>query len=284
AAWNAQCGSEQPTLNGSADLTASPASGSSPLIVLFNAEGIDYNGQTYSVSFGDGESTNTLRDYCAAITASGCSFYHTYKSSGTYTAILKDAGGNTLATQTVTVTGNPTATNFSVSPASGSAPLAVHFSALNVWTPVVDSVATVDFGDGSSGTLGLASQTTCAAAGAAIAGACTYSTTHTYAAAGTYTAILKDAGGNTLATQTVTVTGGNQATAMQIQSIVALLKAFSATSGTIADVQAALGGQAGAQTSTPVTARQAQSIISLLRAWGIDTGVTNTVSSILGGG
>jgi len=133
-----------------------------------------------------------------------------FPSAGTYKASVSvgdDIGKSAQASVIVTVTGsaNPTLT---ASPTSGTAPLFVIFK-----TNIAD--ATVDFGDGTSGTVspncmtGLDGQSNCNTG--------SYLATHTYTSAGTYTATLTTIGSCSwgtcaqTASATVTVTGGSTA-------------------------------------------------------------------------
>ncbi|OGG54581.1 hypothetical protein A2764_00110 [Candidatus Kaiserbacteria bacterium RIFCSPHIGHO2_01_FULL_55_79] len=180
------------------------------------------NGNTnlrYSVIWGDEGVLDQLNAFAgnvpSATWASG-SFTHAYGSAGTYrpTFTVSNNAGSAQASASVTVGGGgfmcpgvtlvcpagqhavraadscqqscvsdtTTSSNFSASPTSGSAPLAVHF-----WADVSGSEYKIDFGDGTSGNLSggwcppnPAMGAPCMAAGA----------DHTYTSAGTYTARL----------------------------------------------------------------------------------------------
>ncbi|MCK4394570.1 PKD domain-containing protein, partial [Candidatus Bipolaricaulota bacterium] len=150
-----------------AEFTSTPNVGEAPLTVSFNASGSsDSDGYitSYQWTFGDGES------------GSGATTSHTYADSGTYEVWLMVADNNG-ATDTATTTIQATASNvppvasFFASPTSGEAPLEVSFDASASYDPDGAIVSHGwSFGDGDNGS-----------------GA---SATHTYSAAGTYSAQL----------------------------------------------------------------------------------------------
>ena len=170
-----------------ASFTATPTSGQAPLAVSFDASASsDPDGTiaSYTWNFGDGQN------------GSGVSGSHIYASAGTFTAILTviDNGGlMSTASQTITVTApantSPTAA-FTATPSVGIPPLTVTFNAATSQ----DSDGTIttydwDFGDGSAHAQGV-------------------SVTHTYASAGSYSAILTvtdNDGAQDTATHTITV-------------------------------------------------------------------------------
>jgi PKD repeat protein len=170
-----------------AHASGTPTSGKTPLTVSFSSSGsTDSDGTItgYSWDFGDGSSLDTSANPS-----------HTYATAGTYTAkltVTDDDGATDSGTVSVHVADNlpPTAVA-AATPASGPAPLAVSLSS----TGSVDPDGTIasydwDFGDSSPH-------------------ASTGSATHTYTAAGVYTATLKvtdDNGATGTATATVTVT------------------------------------------------------------------------------
>jgi PKD repeat protein len=149
----------------SASASGSPTTGNAPLNVSFtgSAQGgtAPYH---YSWNFGDG-STSTSQNPS-----------HTYSAAGTYTATLTVTDSSSpakTATSAVTVTvsavGNPLAASASAVPTSGQVPLSVAFtgSATGGTPPYHYSW---NFGDGSTST--------------------SQNPSHTYNAAGTYTATL----------------------------------------------------------------------------------------------
>jgi len=153
----------------SAGFTATPSSGEVPLAVNFNASAFDPDGSitSYAWSFGDGGN------------GTGAIVTHTYTSAGTYYPLLcvtDDDGNQDYAAQTVRVlappgANNPPTANFTASPTSGEAPLAVSFNA----SGSSDSDGSItsyawSFGDGGSG-LGVTAS-------------------HTYSSSGIYTAQL----------------------------------------------------------------------------------------------
>jgi PKD repeat protein len=204
--FSRNCGgsqSEQP-------FSADPQSGPAPLSVAFTTSDPVVSSSTYSVNFGDGTSGAMTKGSCIAITAVvggqggiRCSFNvsHSYASNGTYTAqLLKqtpfDCPAGLMCAQSVsmilpapqvvgtaTITVGPTSTagvNFSASPISGQFPLTVQFVAT---APQGTNLGnTVNFGDGTSGTLAFVPVcSSCNAEG---------TVTHVYQSAGTYTASL----------------------------------------------------------------------------------------------
>jgi PKD repeat protein len=156
-----------------ADFSASPTSGSAPLAVSFTDDSTG-NPTQWSWDFGDG-STSTAQNPS-----------HTYTSPGSYTVTLTVTGAGGSDTKTVTdfITASPPAgptADFSASPTSGGAPLAVSFSDRSSGNPTEWSW---DFGDGATSTA--------------------QNPSHTYLIPGSYTVSLtaKNAGGSD--TKTVT--------------------------------------------------------------------------------
>ena len=152
-----------------ASFSATPTSGTSPLMVRFTG---NTTGTDYQINFGDGTSPyfqiatdcQGTAAYCGSLPLSVDST-HTYSTAGTFTATLTHYGATqSLGTATITVTGG-TSQTFTGTPTSGAAPLTVTFSNVG---------SSIDYGDGSlgpvrnSGTVGQA--------------------THTYTSVGTYTA------------------------------------------------------------------------------------------------
>jgi PKD repeat protein len=139
---------------------ASPNTGNASLVV--NVVNESTNGPTSWVwSFGDG--ATSLQANPPA---------HSYPTAGTYTITLtaSNAGGNTTASQTVTVGTAPTTgpiPNFSATPRLGGPPLVVKFTDLSTGSPTSWNWS---FGDGQSSTA--------------------QNPTHTYANPGVYTVAL----------------------------------------------------------------------------------------------
>jgi hypothetical protein len=92
---------------------ATPTTGPAPLSVTFNTEGS--RAENGSIDFGDGNTirlltlfgngTSDSTGFCGAGPDFFCNVHHDYVNSGTYTALLKDASGNIIGTQTVRVAG-----------------------------------------------------------------------------------------------------------------------------------------------------------------------------------
>jgi hypothetical protein len=97
----------------SVPLTATPTSGTPPLVVNFMASGLSLP-MTYTVNFGDGTTGALAQSSCIGVTAiaggqggiqcSG-SASHTYTAAGSYTATLLNALGLTVGTLEIFVTG-----------------------------------------------------------------------------------------------------------------------------------------------------------------------------------
>ncbi|HEV3245441.1 MAG TPA: PKD domain-containing protein [Candidatus Paceibacterota bacterium] len=153
--------------------SVSPTSGTAPLTVTFVNVGS-------SIDFGDGSGINGSTG--AVIGTS----VHTYANGGTYIAV---SGGMTV---TIVVIGTqPLSATLSASPQSGPAPLAVYF---NEQAPPAGQLATtINFGDGTSGTLNPAP--VCFGCSQVATGS------HTYSSSGIYTATAG------AASVTVTVSG-----------------------------------------------------------------------------
>jgi len=143
-----------------ADFTGSPTSDVAPLAVVFTDHSTNAP-TSWSWTFGDG-GTSTLP-----------SPGYTYNAAGTYTVALTatNATGSDTETKvgyiTVTAAPLPPAADFTGSPTSGVAPLAVTFTDHSTYTPTSWSWT---FGDGGTSTL--------------------QGPSHTYCAAGTYTVAL----------------------------------------------------------------------------------------------
>ncbi|MEJ2207823.1 MAG: PKD domain-containing protein [Anaerolineae bacterium] len=180
-------GANQPPV---AVASASPTGGSAPLAVQFSADGsADPDGiiASYAWDFGDGS------------TSFAANPAHTYDAAGTYQAILTvtdNAGAMGSDSVTISVSGSnqPPLAVASASPTSGSAPLAVQFSADGSADPdgIIVSYAWT-FGDGSGSTEA--------------------NPAYTYSAAGTYQATLTvtdDAGATASDSVTISVSGASQ--------------------------------------------------------------------------
>jgi PKD repeat protein len=97
----------------SAPLTATPTSGTPPLVVAFTASGLALP-MTYTINFGDGTTGALTQSSCIGLAAivggqggiqcSG-SASHTYTAAGGYTATLLNALGLTVGTVAITVSG-----------------------------------------------------------------------------------------------------------------------------------------------------------------------------------
>jgi PKD repeat protein len=185
-----------------ASLTVSPQSGTAPLAVTADASAsTDPQGQalSYRFDFGDGSTAGPQP---------GTTATHTFTAAGTYTVkvtVTDTAGLTDSASHVVGVTdaqpapSAPTA-RLSVSPQSGTAPLAVTADASASTDPQGQALSyRFDFGDGS--TAGPQPGTTA---------------THTFTAAGTYTVkvtVTDTAGLTDSASQVVTVDTGSPPTA-----------------------------------------------------------------------
>jgi PKD repeat protein len=160
-------GGNEPT----ADFIGTPVSGAAPLEVTFTD--LSLNAPTaWTWTFGDGGSSNTQNPT------------HTYASPGTYTVSLtatNAAGFDTLTRSAYIVVSGTTAADFSATPTSGFAPLAVAFTDLSSGGPTSWSWS---FGDGGTSTV--------------------RNPSHTYSSAGTYTVTLTVNGPGGPSTQTKT--------------------------------------------------------------------------------
>ena len=196
AAFSRRCGTSQ----NQQSFSAVPQSGSAPLATTFTTSDSVASSAAYSVDFGDGQTGTMTKGSCIGITAIvggqggiRCSYSvsHTYTSNGTYTAkLMKNTcpagaqcfvGPLSVGTATITVgTTANTGTYFTASPTSGAAPFTVQFTSS---APQGTSIGnTVNFGDGTTGTLGFVPVcSSCNAMGVI---------SHTYTSAGTYTATL----------------------------------------------------------------------------------------------
>ncbi len=133
-------------------INGTPASGTAPVTVSFNANGSsdpDGDTLTYAWTFGDGG------------TATGQSPSHTYTTNGVYTATVTVSDGHAhhvSATKTITVSSTPPPNSaptalISATPAIGTTPLAVAFSAAGSSDPDGDTLTYAwTFGDGGTAT------------------------------------------------------------------------------------------------------------------------------------
>lgn len=164
--------------------TASPISGTAPLVVTFSGSvTASYFGGVW-IEYGDGTKKEVLCN-----PGGGCSnkLMHTYAEAGTYTAKMIGVGEGTskmLKTINITVgTGTaPTESSFSATPTDGPAPLTVRFTGISGGT-------SIDLGDGVKSSW--------------VDGTPPY-VEYTYRTAGTYTATLRGLKG-ILGTATITV-------------------------------------------------------------------------------
>ncbi len=154
-----------------AKFSANPTSGTAPLSVQFtDASTGSVTG--WSWSFGDGGTSAVQNPN------------HTFTNPGTYTVTLTaiGPGGNSSpATTSITVIPPPPATNFSVTPNNGTAPLSVQFTDASTGSVTTWSWA---FGDGATSTV--------------------QNPSHTYSTPGIYTVSLTAAGPGGSNTQSVT--------------------------------------------------------------------------------
>jgi PKD repeat protein len=192
------------TVAASDSISASPQTGNSPLTVAFTGTvnaAAACGGGNYTLLFGDGQSVAI--QYPASCTPQSYTVQHQYVSAGAYTANLVrgvvGSGGVVVGAATVTV-GSATSglSTPSLQPNVGNNPFAI---GLAFDIPSACSGYDVDWGDAS----GHATQaaTTCATSGIV-----QKSLSHTYAAAGAYTLIIKR-GASLERTDTLSITISN---------------------------------------------------------------------------
>ena len=157
-----------------ASFTASPASGTAPLLVTFT-------------DTSTGTVASRTWDFGDGTTSTAQTAVKTYNTPGAFTAKLtvSNAVGSTTTSKTISATATAPVASFSASPRSGAAPLTTTFT--NTSTGTITDY-TWNFGDG--GTLTTQTKTNPA---------------HTYASAGTYTVSLTTKG--PAGTDTETQTG-----------------------------------------------------------------------------
>ncbi len=171
-----------------ATASASPTSGTAPLLVSFSGSATDPDGTiaSYSWTFGDGASSTQQNTS------------HTYQAGGAFTATLTardNAGATGTATVRITVgapANQPPTATASASPTFGAAPLTVAFTGSGTDPDGTIASYAWTFGDGGTSTL--------------------QNPSHTYLSAGNYTAALTvtdNQGATGSATVNVTV-GSNQ--------------------------------------------------------------------------
>ena len=159
-----------------ASITADPTTGEAPFSVNFNGSSSTGLIASYAWGFGDGNTANDM------------STTHMYQTAGTYTAMLTvTAADGTTDNDTVVITVSepppPPVASISPQNAAGVAPFTVQFDGGNS-TGTISSYAW-SFGDGASGS--------------------GQSTSHTYLAPGTYTAMLTVAGAGSTSVDSVTI-------------------------------------------------------------------------------
>jgi PKD repeat protein len=200
------------------NVTASPTTASTGQLVTFNisASPPSVLGGSISsllIAFGDGAQDSLSGPFAPGEQVTRTRD-HAYLTSGDYTASVTATASNgetRIASQPITVTGNQPpigglTVNLTASPTSASTGQVVTFNASASPPSVLGGQITImslDFGDGATADLGNGAQ------GEQV----TRTTTHSYAAGGTYAATLtatasNGAGGS--ANQTVTVSGGVQ--------------------------------------------------------------------------
>jgi PKD repeat protein len=220
------------------EIGALPESGDAPLEVLLTAQGTDPDGDTltYTWDFDDGSPEG-----------SGKSVSHVFEDGGTYTVTVtaSDGRGGTDTAEIPIVVGDPPGNQAptvvaAADPQAGTAPLTVEFSSHAIDPDGDDLLVMWDFGDGGQ---------------AAGSGA-----THTYRAAGTFTATVTamDPSGAT-GTATVQVVVGAPPT--QQQQVNTVTNAASRDAAPAPEVESWFGVSRPASTTVATFARRGLSVL-----------------------
>lgn len=201
-----------PVVPGAPSLSVSPNFGAAPLPVMVTVANVT-SGANLSLEFGDGTFSSVQQIGQNAFGAS-----HTFPSAGSYTIKLRrtNNSGDTcvsascpiLSTVAVSVNGGQVATaSLAANPSTGLAPLPVTFF-LNGASVAYPGGAVLDFGD-STTEIVCASGQICAQK----------TTTHTYAAAGTYNVqlIAQSAAGTTILRAITVTANALQATTLKAE-------------------------------------------------------------------
>jgi PKD repeat protein len=220
-----------------ASFTASPTSGTAPLNVTFTDTSTG-SPTSWAWDFGDG-GTSTAQNPS-----------HSYAAAGNYTAKLTatNSGGSSSATKTITVSTATTApvASFTASPTSGTAPLNVTFTDTSTGSPTSWAW---DFGDGGTSTA--------------------QNPSHSYAAAGTYTAKLTatNSGGSSSASTTITVTSSSTPPPTTGVTVVGSSTTYSGTAVTGISISAPAGTAAGDVLVAAITADTNPGMASVPAGW-----------------
>lgn len=185
-----------------ANFTAAPLSGIVPLLVTFTDTSTG-SPTAWNWSFGDNS---------ANVTTQNASY--TYNIPGTYTAILTatNNNGSSSTSQTLSVTAAPVpvVASFTASQTSGNAPLTVTFTDTSSGSPTAWQW---NFGDGANNVTD-------------------QNTSHTYEAAGTYTAVLTATKGSESSSFARTITVSAPLTLPAVTSVSPLSGATNVTTST----------------------------------------------------
>lgn len=209
---------DQPIGGLTVELSASAASVSTGELVTFSLSATPpsiLGGSISSlvIAFGDGARDDVPGPFTAGEQVTRTRD-HAYRTPGDFTASVTATASNgetRNASQTITVAGNQPpigglTVNLTAAPTSGSTGQLVSFNA-SASPPSVRggqiTIMSLDFGDGTTADLG----------DGAVGDQVLRTTTHAYATAGTYTAVLTATASNgatSSASQTIVVSGGNQ--------------------------------------------------------------------------